>query len=103
MENNSDVLHELVQVRIRELHLTNDLADVTHLFYSTLLCISAQADSDFRRQTLGLIRSKFFQMPQGSRLGQMFIEIDTQFGRPLESNGVNLQRWVFEPRGRWNG
>jgi hypothetical protein len=99
----SDLLTELTRLRIREQCLAQDLSEAVHLFYSVLLWISRQPESERRRCTLAFIRAKFHQMPQASRLGQMFVEIDTQFGRPLESNGVNLERWVFEPRGGWNG
>jgi hypothetical protein len=98
MEAKLDGLGELIQLRVREQSLTRDLSDATHLFYSTLLWTSRQPESNFRRYALGFMKAKFFQMPQASRLGQMFIDIDRQFGSPLESNGVNIERWVFESR-----
>lgn len=97
-----DVLAQLIRLRVREQCVQQDLSEVVHLFYSVLLWISGQTESDFRRCTLAFIGAKFKQTPQASPLGQMFIDLDRQFGNPLESNGVNLERWVFEPRGRWN-
>jgi hypothetical protein len=82
--------------------LASDLSEAVHLFYGLLLWVATQPESDCRRGTLAFIRTKFHQMPQASRLGQMFIDLDKQFGNSLESHGVNLERWVFEPRGRWN-
>jgi hypothetical protein len=102
MNSNCDGLRELIQLRVREQSLARDLSDAIQLFYGLLLLIATQPESDFRRSILAFIRSKFYEMPQASRLGQMFIDLDKQFGKPLESNGVNVERWVFEPRGRWH-
>jgi hypothetical protein len=33
-------------------------------------------------------------------LGQALVNLDKQFGSKLESHGVNLEQWVFEPRER---
>jgi hypothetical protein len=93
---------ELIQLRLREQRLVHDLSEAVHLFYCVLFWIAKQPESDFRQSALVLISAKFHQMPHASRLGQMFVDLDKQFGNPLESNGVNLEHWVFGPRGRWN-
>ena len=102
MNADSEGLRELIRLRVREQELANDLSEATHLFYVTLFWIVTRPESDLKRSTLRFIRAKFHQMPQASRLGQMFVDIDKQFGNPLESNGVNIERWVFEPRGHWD-
>lgn len=103
MTGDRDGLAELISLRVREEHLTHNLSEAIYLLHCVLLWIAMQPESDARSCTLALIRAKFHQMPQGGALGQMIINVDIQFGNPLESNGVNLERWVFEPRGRWNG
>ena len=97
-----DALGEFIQLRVREQILAQDLSEATHLFYCTLLWIATRPESDFRQNALSFMKAKVFQMPQASRLGQMFIDIDRQFGNPLESNGVNIERWVFDSRGGRN-
>jgi hypothetical protein len=103
MSAEPEVLRELIQLRVHEQHLAHNLTEAVHLFYCTLFWVATQPESDFKRSTLAFIRVKFHQMPQASGLGRMFIDLDKQFGNSLESNGVNIERWVFEPRGRWNG
>jgi hypothetical protein len=49
------------------------------------------------------LKAKFLQMPQGFVLGRSLIDLDKQFGSPLECNGVSLDRWVFQPREGSNG
>lgn len=101
MADDRNGLAELIRLRVRAQDLAHDLSEATHLFYCVLFWVARQPESDFRLRTLALIKAKFHQMPQASRLGQTFIDIDRQFGNPLESNGVNIERWVFESRGRW--
>jgi hypothetical protein len=98
MKNDLRGLLEHIELRVREQCLANDLSEAVHLFYATLLWIARQPESDFRRSALAFMEAKVFQMPQASRLGQMFIDIDRQFGNPLESSGVNIERWIFDSR-----
>ena len=95
-------MSELIELRVHEQRLVPDLSEAVHLFNCTLFWVATLPETDFKRSTLAFVRAKFYQMPQASRLGQMFIDLDKQFGNPLESNGINLERWVFEPRGRWH-
>ena len=97
-----DVLGEFIQLRVREQNLAQDVSEATHLFYCVLLWIATCPESDFKRRALAFMKAKVFQMPQASRLGQMFVDIDRQFGNPLESRGVNIERWVFDSRGGRN-
>ena len=89
---------ELIMLRVRVELLEQDLSEATHLIYCWLVWVATSAESDFKQKTLGLQRAKFLQLPQGSRLGRALIDLDKQFGHELESHGVNLERWVYEPR-----
>jgi hypothetical protein len=99
---NHEPLFELIGLHARAESLEQDLSDALHLLYSMLVWLSAAADSDFQR-AIAMFRAKIFQMPQGFRVGQQLIELDRQFDCLLESKGVRLQRWVYEPRKGPNG
>jgi hypothetical protein len=88
----------LINLRVRVELLEQDLSQALHLFYCLLVWIATSPGSEFKQQTLGLLAAKFLQMPQGSRFGRTLIDLDRQFGNKLESHGVSLERWVFEPR-----
>jgi hypothetical protein len=89
---------ELVGLRVRVEVFEQDLSEAVHLIYCWLVWIATSPDSEFKLRTLGLLKARFLQMPQGFVLGRALIDLDKQFGCPLESNGVSLERWVFEPR-----
>lgn len=91
---------ELIRLRTQVEILEQDLSQATHLFYCLFVWIAASSESEFKQQTLALLRAKFLQMPQGFSLGQALISLDKQFGNKLESHGINLDRWVYEPRER---
>jgi hypothetical protein len=94
---------EMITLRVPVEVLEQDLSEAVHLLYCWLVWVATSPDSEFKHQTLGSLKAKFLQMPQGFRLGRTLIELDKQFGSPLESLGVSLERWVFEPRERSNG
>ena len=94
---------ELVNLRVRVEVLEQDLSDAVHLIYCWLVWIATSPDSEFKQRTLGLVKAKFLQMPQGFVLGRALIDLDKQFGSPLESHGVNLERWVYQSRERSDG
>jgi hypothetical protein len=94
---------EMITLRVRVEVLEQDLSEAVHLLYCSLVWVATSPVSEFKQRTLALLKAKFLQMPQGFRLGQTLIELDRQFGSPLESLGVSLERWVFEPRERSNG
>jgi hypothetical protein len=96
--NERDVLADLITLRIRVENLEQDLSQAVHLLYCWLVWVATSPRSEFKQRTLGLLKAKFLQMPQGFRLGQALIELDRQFGSKLESNDVSLERWVYEPR-----
>ena len=89
---------EIVSLRVRVEILEQDLSEAVHLLYCWLVWVVTSPDSEFKQRTLALVRAKFFQMPQVFCLGRALIDLDKQFGSPLESNGVSLERWVFQPR-----
>ena len=91
---------EIVSLRVRVEVLEQDLSEAVHLIYCWLIWVATSPESEFKLRTLGLLKAKFLQMPQGFVLGRTLINLDKQFGSPLESNGVSLERWVFQPRER---
>jgi hypothetical protein len=103
MDGEQVALSELVGLRVRVEVLERDLSEAVHLIYCWLVWVATSPDSEFKLRTLGLVKAKFLQMPQGFVLGRTLIDLDKQFGSPLESHGLSLERWVFEPRERSNG
>jgi hypothetical protein len=103
MSCNGGAESELITFRVRVELLEQDLSQAIHLLYCWLVWVATSPGSEFRQRTLGLLAAKFLQMPQGFRLGRALIDLDKQFGSTLESHGVSLERWVFEPRERRNG
>ena len=93
---------ELVSLRVRVEVLEQDLSEAVHLIYCFLIWVATSPESEFKLRTLGLLKAKFLQMPQGFCLGRALIDLDKQCGSPLESHGLSLERWVFEPRERSN-
>ena len=103
MDSEREALSELVGLRVRVEVLEQDLSEAVHLIYCWLIWVATSPSSEFKQRTLGLLKAKFLQMPQGFVLGRALVDLDKQFGSPLESHGVSLERWVFEPRERSNG
>jgi hypothetical protein len=93
-----EAVSELVNLRVRVEVLEQDLSEAVHMLHCWLIWVATSPESEFKQRTLALFKAKFLQMPQGFRLGQTLIELDKQFGNPLESLGVSLERWVFQPR-----
>ena len=103
MDSEREATSELVGLRVRVEILEQDLSSAVHLLHCWLVWVATSPESEFRQRTLALFVAKFLQMPQGFCLGRALIELDKQFGSPLESYGVSLERWVFQPRERSNG
>jgi hypothetical protein len=89
---------EIVSLRVRVEVLEQDLSEAVHLIYCWLIWVATSPESEFKLRTLGLLKAKFLQMPQGFCLGRALIDLDKQYGSPLESHGLSLERWVFQPR-----
>jgi len=94
---------EIVSLRVRVEVLEQDLSEALHMLHCWLLSVATSPSSEFKQRTLGLLKAKFLQMPQGFCLGRALIDLDRQCGSPLESHGVSLEQWVFQPRERSNG
>lgn len=103
MSREQEALSELIRLRVRVEYLEQDLSDALHILYCVIVQVAESADSEFKRGTLTTLKAKFHQMPQGFQVGQSLIELDKQFGCLLESNGVRLEQWVYEPREKGNG
>ena len=93
---------ELVGLRTRVEVLEQDLSQAMHLLYGALMWVAKSPASEFRDGLLKFFWAKFLQMPQGFPIGRALIDLDVQFGGALQSHGVSLERWVFEPRERPN-
>lgn len=98
-----DLVFDLMAARARIELLEERLSEMLHLFYVSLTWILAIIPPEAESRVVRVIRLKILQMPQGCPLGQRLIELDEQSGGLLESKGILLSRWVYEPRGRCNG
>jgi hypothetical protein len=103
MGSERQALSELVGLRVRVEVLEQDLSEAVHMLHCWLIWVATAPSSEFKQRTVALLKAKFLQMPQGFCLGRALINLDKQFGSPLESNGVVLEQWVFQPRERSNG
>jgi hypothetical protein len=87
----------LVQARLRSEQLQEDLSVALDFLYWFLVWI-VKLSPGLQAQVCRLLRFKFLQLPQGSRFGRRLIELDAQSGGLLDSGGIYLERWVYEPR-----
>jgi len=94
----SDELSDLIGARARIEYLEQELSQALHLFYSSITWILTVYPPDPEQRIAKIIRAKILHMPQGCPLGQLLIALDEQNGGLLESKGILLSRWVFEPR-----
>ena len=102
MSEHDQVVFKLCRLRVQNEYLEQDLSEALHLFYTTLIWIFATAPPEQSGRLRNLIHAKILQLPQASRLGQRLIELDEQSGGLLETHGVWLSLWVYEPRGICN-
>jgi hypothetical protein len=103
MDKVLEAFPELVRLRVRVDLVQQDLSEAVHMLYCLLVWIATSPRSELKQRTLTLLKVKFLQMPQGFCLGRALIDLDEQFGNKLEGHGVNLKRWVYEPREHRNG
>ncbi len=99
----SQLLSELIQARIKLDQLEQELSDAVNLLYGILASTLKDAPTEVRSKITRSVRFKLFQFPQGCRIGRRLIELDEQFGGLLESKGIWLKCWVYEPREKANG
>jgi hypothetical protein len=89
---------DIIDNRVKVAFLQQQLSDLLHLSYGALTWIMAIVPPELEPKLAQVIRAKILQMPQGAPLGQRLIELDEQNGGLLESKGIHLSRWVYEPR-----
>jgi hypothetical protein len=95
-------ISDLINARVKIEFLEQDLSNALQLFYGCLCWILTVAPAEFEPKIKSVIRAKILQLPQGCPLGQSLIELDRLFGGLLETTGVLLSRWVYEPREKGN-
>jgi hypothetical protein len=100
---NRGVVWELISARSRNWYLERDLSVALHLFYSFVVSALNIAPDSFSRRICCLLHAKLLQLPQGCPIGKRLIDLDKQFGGLLETKGILLERWVYEPREKPNG
>ena len=103
MSDNTQLINDVSQARGEIEYLEQDLSVALHLFYVTLAWIFTTTPPEQAERLRGLVHAKILQLRQGCRIGQQLIELDAQSGGLLETHGVWLSRWVYEPREKCNG
>ncbi len=93
-----DPVSDVVTAREKIELLEQSLSEMFHVFYGVLTWILTFTPPELEKRVAAVIRCKILQMPQGYPLGQRLVELDEQNGGLLESKGVLLSRWVYEPR-----
>ena len=94
----SEFMAELIDSRVKIERLEQQLSDAIHLFYASLSWILTIVPPESEPKIARVVRFKILQMAQGCPLGQRLIELDEQNGGLLESKGILLSHWVWEPR-----
>jgi hypothetical protein len=97
------LVSDLIRARLRLDQLEQDLSDALNLLYGILALSLDDAPTEVRSKVTRSVRFKLFQLPQGCRIGRRLIELDQQSGCLLESKGIWLECWVYEPREKANG
>jgi hypothetical protein len=98
MSADSQLLSDLIRTRVSADQLEQDLSDALNLLYGILAVTLKDAPTEVRSRVTKSVRFKLFQLPQGCRIGRRLVELDEQFGGLLETNGIWLKCWVYEPR-----
>ena len=91
-------IFDLIRAREQVEFLEQDLSLALHLFYVTLAWTITTAPLEQAERLRGQVHAKILQLPQGCRIGQQLIKLDEQSGGLLETHGIWLARWVYEPR-----
>jgi hypothetical protein len=103
MADHIDPVFELCSAKIEIEHLERDLSIALHLLFAVLLWLLEIASPELSQSLRHFVHAKIIQLPQGCRLGRRLIELDDQFGGRLESHGIWLKHWIYEPRETSNG
>lgn len=96
-------ISDLIHFRVRADQLEQELSDAIHLLYGIIAWNLIDASPDTRSKIARSVHLKLLQFPQGCPIGRRLIELDEQFGGLLETKGIWLKRWVYEPREKANG
>jgi hypothetical protein len=91
-------ISDLVRLRVRAEQLEKELSDAVYLLYGIIAWNLADASPEESFRIARSVHLKLLQFPQGWPLGRRLIELDEQFGGFLESKGIWLSQWVYEPR-----
>lgn len=97
IDENQGVL-DLSRAQAEIEYLEQDLSQALHLFYVTLGWIFIVVPPEQAERLCRLVHARILQLPQGCRLGKELIKLDEQSGGLLETHGIWLSRWVYEPR-----
>jgi len=97
-DDNEDIVLVLAAARARTEYFEQDLSLALHLFHTTLAWTLTIARPEQAERLRGQVHAKILQLPQGCRIGQQLIKLDEQSGGLLETHGIWLARWVYEPR-----
>jgi len=89
-----------VSLRVEVESLERDLLQAIHILYGLLMFLAVFGDPEFLEKAGRVIHQKILQIPQGGRVGRLLIEMDEQNGNILDSHGIRLGLWVYEPRDR---
>src|ERR1700723_961937 len=100
MMNADGPAEDLARARRRIAEVDGDLSALLQLFHGLLLVVVTSGSADVGQRIRSRLRSKILELPQGCSIGMRLIDLDREFGSPLESLGVSLERWVFQSRGR---
>jgi len=97
-QNDRDLIFDLCTLRARNEFLEQDLSCVLHLYYCFIVNVFTFAPGGLAKDCRRALHAKILRLPQGCPIGKRLIELDQQFGGLLETKGVWLKRWVYEPR-----
>jgi len=98
MNQENDAIVDPIGARARLEFLEQDLSLALHLLYAFLRWILEVCPAEFQIEIRKMLHFKLLQLPQGCRIGRRLIELDDQLGGFLETRGIWLKRWVYEPR-----
>jgi hypothetical protein len=98
MSRNENVISDLCATRANLEFAQQECSDSLHLLHSILVWVFSTIPITFSQPICRFVHAKIHQLPQGCDFGRHLIEMDEQYGGILESFGVLLKTWVYEPR-----
>ena len=94
---------ECVEAKLVALQLEGDFSRVMDLLYGVLIWAVSCGPPEFAWRTGGMFRGKTKLLPRGLRILKRLIELDEEFGFPLEARGVRLAVWFHDLEKGRNG